>query len=147
MEVYSVGPNFTGHDDEPIDDENIAKFHDDVTVNMLPGDLVRAARQEEIKSLNTFPVCTKVPEANANGKERVCVRWCGVNKGDSSNMAVRSRLAGREFRWKGPFMQATFAATPRLESLRYVLQTCRRRHGAEIRHPAARAGLPSTSCP
>ena len=91
--MYSVGPNFTGHDDEPIDDEDIAKFYDDVTENILPGDLVRAARQEEIKSLR-------------------------------SNIAVRSRLVGREFRWKGPFMQGTFAATPRLESLRYVLQTC-----------------------
>ena len=40
MEVYSVGPNFTGHDGEPIDEEDIAKFYDDVTGNVLPGDLV-----------------------------------------------------------------------------------------------------------
>ena len=68
MEVCSVGPHFTGHDDETIDEEDIAKFHDDVTGKMLPGHLVRAARQEEIKFLNTFPVYKKVPEANANAQ-------------------------------------------------------------------------------
>ena len=78
MEVYSGGPNFTGHDDDPIDDEDIAKFYDDVTGNMLPGDLVRAARQEEIKSLNTFLVCRKVPEAKRKRQgTRLCpVVWC-----------------------------------------------------------------------
>ena len=56
MEVNSVGPHFTGHDDEAVDEDDIAKFYDDVTGKMLPGHLVRAARQEEIKFLNTFPV-------------------------------------------------------------------------------------------
>ncbi len=71
MEVNSVGPHFTGHDDEAVDEEDIPKFYDDVTGKMLPGHLVRAARQEEIKFLNTFPV-----EVNAKGKERVSVRKC-----------------------------------------------------------------------
>ena len=70
-EVNSVGPHFTGHDDEAVDEEDIAKFYDDVIGKMLPGHLVRAARQEEIKFLNTFPVYKKVPEVNAKGKERV----------------------------------------------------------------------------
>ena len=123
MEVNSVGPHFTGHDDEAVDEEDIAKFYDDVTGKMLPGHLVRAARQEESKFLNTFPVYKKVPEVNAKGKERVSVRWCDVNKGDRDNMVIRSRLVGREFRWKDPFMQGTFAATPPLESLKYVFFT------------------------
>ena len=38
MEVCSVGPRFTEHDDEPIDEEDIARFHD-VTGNLLPGTL------------------------------------------------------------------------------------------------------------
>ena len=41
MEVCSVGPHFTRHDDEPINEEEIAKFSDD--------ELARAARQEEIE--------------------------------------------------------------------------------------------------
>ena len=147
MEVNSVGPHFTGHDDEAVDEEDIAKFYDDVTGKMLPGHLVRAARQEEIKFLNTFRVYKKVPEVNAKGKERVSVRWCDVNKGDRDNMVIRSRLVGREFRWKDSFMQGTFAATPPLESLKYVfhwIQTRRRRHGRKAGHQAARAGrIPS----
>ena len=135
MEVCSVRPHVTTHDDEPIDEEEIAKFYGDVTAEMLPGHLLRAARQEEIKFLNTFPVYKKVPPTNAKGKERVSVRWCDVNKGDSNNMGVRSRLVGRESWWKDPFMQGTFASTPPLESLRYVLhwvQTCRRRYGRKL---------------
>ena len=73
MEVCSVGPHFTGHDDEPIDEECIARFYDDVTGNI-------AARQEEIMFLNTFLVYTNVPVANAKGKERVLVQWCDVKE-------------------------------------------------------------------
>ena len=50
-------------------------------------------------------------------------------------MVIRSRLVGREFRWKDPVMQGTFAATPPLESLKYVfhwIQTRRRRHGRKL---------------
>ena len=68
-------------------------------------------------------------------KERVSVRWCDVNKGERDNMVIPSRLVGREFRWKDPFMQGTFAATPPLESLKYVfhwIQTRRRSHGRKL---------------
>ena len=47
--VYSVGPNFTRHGDEPIDEEDIAKFDDDVTTKLLFGHLVRTARHEETR--------------------------------------------------------------------------------------------------
>ena len=127
---------FTGHIDEPIEDEELAKFYDDVTEKLLPGHLIREAHQEEFEFLNTFLVYRKVPEANAKGKERVSVRWCDVSKGcGSSNMAVRSRLVGREYRWEEPLMQSTFAATLPLQSLRYVLHwvhTCRRQHGRKL---------------
>ena len=59
-----------------------------MTGKLLLGDLVRAARQEEIKFLNTFLVNKKVPEANATGKERFSGRWCDVNKGDRNNIEV-----------------------------------------------------------
>ena len=31
MEVNSVGPHFTGHEDEEVDEEDIAKFYDDAS--------------------------------------------------------------------------------------------------------------------
>ena len=85
--------------------------------------------------MNMFQVYKKVSESNAKGKERVSVCWCDVNEGDSNSMAARSRLVGREFRWKDPFMQGTFAATQPMEGHRCVLhwvQTCRRRHGRKL---------------
>ena len=48
--------------------KDIAEFYDDVTGKLLPGHLVRVARQEEIKFLNAFRVHKKVPEANAIGQ-------------------------------------------------------------------------------
>ena len=83
MKVCSVGPRFTEHDDEPIDEEDIARFHDDVTGNLLPGHLVRAARQEKIKFLKTFPVYKKVPGRTQKVRN---ASWsvgasCGTNLG------------------------------------------------------------------
>ena len=42
--------------------KEIVKFYDHVTEKLLLGHSVRAARQEEIRCLNTFLVCKKVPE-------------------------------------------------------------------------------------
>ena len=63
-----------------------AKFYDDVTGKLLPGHLFRAARQDEVKFLNTFPVYKKAPEANAEGKgtclgsvEVGSVHWADVH--------------------------------------------------------------------
>ena len=88
---------------------------------MLPAKLVKAARREEVYFLKRFPVYEKVPEAMARGKRRISTRWCYVNKGDKANMLVRAKLVDREFKWQDPFMQGTFAATPSLEALRYLL--------------------------
>ena len=81
-------------------------------------------------------------------RRRVSVRWCDVNKGDRDNMVIRSRLVGREFRWKDPFMQGTFAATPPLESLKYVfhwIQTRRRRRGRKLDIKLLVLAFPPTS--
>ena len=44
-----------------------------------------------------------------------------MNKWDATHMQVRSRLVAKEFKWLGPFLAGTFAATPPLEALRYCL--------------------------
>ena len=83
MRVCSIGPH-----DKPTDEENVAKFYDGVTGLCFLKHCVSAARQEQIKFLNKFPVYKKVQEANAKSKKRVSVRWCGVNKGDCNNMGL-----------------------------------------------------------
>ena len=71
--------------------------------------------QEQIKFLNKFPVYKKVQEANAKGKKRVSVRWCGVQ-----GRLQQHGLVALESPWKNPFMHGAFGATP-LESPRSVL--------------------------
>ena len=135
LSLNALEPGATGHDVESIPEEDVEKFYDDSSGEMLPAVAVRKARREEIDFLNRFPVYRKVPAANAKGKQMVSTRWCDVNKGDSEKLEVRSRLVGREFKWQNPFMQGTFAATPPLEGLRYLfhwVQTKRRRRGVNI---------------
>ena len=56
------------------------------------------------------------------GKKPIAVRWVDVNKGDDEDPNYRSRLVGREI--KTDDRPDLFAATPPLESLRYVLSLC-----------------------
>ena len=53
------------------------------------------------------------------GRKPISIRWVEVNKGDDESPNVRSRLVAREIRTAG--MDAIFAPTPPLESLRMVL--------------------------
>ena len=108
IEVYSVGPNFTRHGDEPIDEEDIAKLYDVVTGNLLFGHLVRAARQEEIRFLTRSQCIGRSRMRTRRAKERASAGRRDVNEDDSNSMAVRSRFVGREYRWKDPFKQGTF---------------------------------------
>jgi len=136
LSVNALEPGDTGHEPGEVPEEDIAKFYDEASGVLLNSSLVRAARQEEIKFLHSFPVYEKVPEAQAVGKERVSVRWCDLNKGDDQVPNYRSRLVGREFKWQDPFMQGTFAATPPLESLRYLFHwatTVKRRGSRKLK--------------
>ena len=121
LSLNALDSGVTGHDLEDWPDEEVAQFYDDVSGEMLPAKLVKAARREEVDFLKRFPMYEKVPEATAKGKRRISTMWCYVNKGDKANLLVRARLVGREFKWQDPFMQGTFAATPPLEALRYLL--------------------------
>ena len=97
-------------------------FVDDLTVQPLPPSLCRQARQEELEYFRTKGVweLRRVAEAlQRTGRRPISVRWVEVNKGDSENPKIRSRLVAREIR--GPGQEACFAPTPPLESLRMVL--------------------------
>ena len=133
VSINSMDVGTHGHEEPDLDEYQ--EYYDDITGAMLLKELVKAARIEELEFLNQFPVYEKVPRAQASGKNFVKVRWCDVNKGDGDKMQVRSRLVAKEFRWRDPFMEGTFAATPPLEALRYVfywMTTVRRRKGRKV---------------
>ena len=85
--IYSVGCD----GGEKLDWQQHAEYYDNITGLALPSDLVKAARMDEIKFLQSFPVYVKVPASQARGKKKVSVRWVDVNKGDGQNMQMRSR--------------------------------------------------------
>ena len=97
-------------------------FKDDLTGQLLPPDLVKAARKLELDYFNGKLVWEKRPLSEARrvtGKPPITVRWVDVNKGDNANPNVRSRLVARQIRQAGE--EAIFAPTPPLEALRSVL--------------------------
>ena len=102
--------------------ENEPIFKDDLTGQLLPPELVRAARAKELEYFEAKRVWDKRPIAEARrvtGKPPITVRWVDVNKGDNLNPNIRSRLVARQIRQAGE--DAIFAPTPPLEALRSVL--------------------------
>ena len=131
--INAVEAGAHGHEEPDLD--SYVKHYDEITGLLLPADKVRAARVEEVEFLRSFPVYEKVPRSASVGKTFVQVRWIDVDKGDGDKQQIRSRLVAKEFRWKDPFMEGTFAATPPLEALRYVLHwaaTIHRRNGRRV---------------
>ena len=94
---------------------------DDVTEAELRPELVRAARDVEMKFFKDMGVYTRVPrsEQARTGGKIIKTRWVDVNKGDSSHPNYRSRLVGKEF--KTGVDDTLFAATPPLEALRLIV--------------------------
>ncbi|CAE8646723.1 unnamed protein product, partial [Polarella glacialis] len=104
----------------------IADYWDNVSGKPLPAHLVHEARDEEIAEITKRKIYVKCPVSECwqnTGKRPIGVRWVDVNKGDESNPEIRCRLVAKEIR-----RTATadfFAATPPLESLRYILSRAR----------------------
>ena len=97
-------------------------YKDDLTGQLLPPDLVRAARAKELEYFGAKQVWEKRPVGESRrvtGKPPVSVRWVDVNKGDNLNPNIRSRLVARQIRQAGE--DAIFAPTPPLEALRSIL--------------------------
>ena len=97
-------------------------YRDDLTGQLLPPDLVRAARAKELEYFNAKQVWQKRPVGEARrvtGKPPISVRWVDVNKGDNQCPNIRSRLVARQIRQAGE--DAIFAPTPPLEALRSIL--------------------------
>ena len=81
----------------------------------------REARGVEMDFFKSMGVYDYVPrsEQKLTGGEIFGTKWVDVNKGDSENPRLRSRMVGKEFR-TGPD-DALYASTPPLEALRVVL--------------------------
>ena len=94
---------------------------DDISGACLDPESVKIARGVEMGFFKDMKVYEKVPRAEQKetGGKIIGTKWIDVNKGDSDNPRIRSRLVGKEFR-TGPD-DALFASTPPLEALRAVI--------------------------
>ena len=99
--------------------ESWKKYWDDISEKELRPDLVRAAREEELKVVDEMSVWELRPISECievTGRKPVKVRWVDVNKGDDDTPNVRCRIVAKDFNVdRRPDL---FAATPPLECLR-----------------------------
>ena len=77
--MYSVGPHFTGHDDEAFDEKDIAKFYDDV----MGKNVARAPGPSSAPGGDQVPEhvagAQEGPGGEREGQGVRVVRWCDVN--------------------------------------------------------------------
>ena len=97
-------------------------FVDEISGKPLSAAGVRKARAEEIDYAVRYGVWDTVPIAEAyeyDSKGPISSRWIDINKGDEDHPSYRSRLVIQEIRQS--HIEAVFAATPPLESVRMLL--------------------------
>jgi hypothetical protein len=96
--------------------------YDEITGAVLPPDLVRQARAEEIKFMLDWGVWERALVTDCwreTGKAPIGSKWVDVNKGDATKPLIRSRFVVKEIAtYKSDDF---FAATPPLESFRLLL--------------------------
>ena len=105
--------------------EEYEEAWDDVSGAKLDTEKVKAARAEEVKVIHDFNVYDKVPVAESwseAGKAPIDTRWIDINRGDEEAENYRSRFVAKDFKWR-EVRDDTFAATPPLEALRYILSS------------------------
>ena len=97
-------------------------FVDEVSGKALNSKLVAEAQAEELDYAARYNVWTLVPVSECwkeTGAGPIGSRWININKGDEQRPNYRSRLVIQEIRHSG--IEAIFAATPPLESIRFLL--------------------------
>ena len=73
-------------------------YWDTVSGKTLPPDLVKRAREEDMKHIRNMDVYCKVPTEqciNATGKHPIGNRWVDINKSDDENPQYRYRLVAK----------------------------------------------------
>ena len=99
-----------------------AMFVDEVSGKALNSKLVAEAQAEELDYAARYNVWDLVPVSECwkeTGAGPIGSRWININKGDEQRPNYRSRLVIQEVRHSG--IEAIFAATPPLESIRFLL--------------------------
>ena len=94
---------------------------DDISAAPLNLEMVKAARQLEIRYAEQKPVWENIPRvvAKQRGWKIVKSKWIDINKGDGKTPNYRSRMFGKEF--NDSELEGVFVATPPLEALRLLL--------------------------
>ena len=109
------------------EDEELAAWpekqtFDEITGAVLPADLVKQARAEEVKFMLEWGVWERALISDCwreTGKAPIGSKWVDVNKGDATKPLIRSRFVVKEIAtYKSDDF---FAATPPLEALRLLL--------------------------
>jgi hypothetical protein len=109
------------------EDEELAAWpekqtFDEITGAVLPADLVKQARAEEVKFMLEWGVWERALVSDCwreTGKPPIGSKWVDVNKGDATKPLIRSRFVVKEIAtYKSDDF---FAATPPLEALRLLL--------------------------
>lgn len=98
------------------------EYFDDTSGKRLDGIQAPEARKKEIDNFRKMQAYTEVPVSEClekTGKAPIKVRWIAINKGDERAPNYRSRLVGKEI--KNDNRMDLFAATPPLESLKFIL--------------------------
>ena len=107
-------------------DDDWQTYIDEVSGKPLNTAKVTEARNEELAYADKYNVWTEVPTQEAwdrTGAGPIGTRWIDINKGDESNTNYRSRFVVQEIRTG--IQDALFAATPPLESIRFLLSVQR----------------------
>ena len=83
------------------EEDNWRKYWDDISGKELRGDLVRAARAEELETVRKMKVWVKVDREQCfrdTGKPPIKLRWVDINKGDETKPNHRSRIVAKEIK-------------------------------------------------
>jgi hypothetical protein len=123
VEVHCTeGSGRVKDEDEELAAWPAAVVYDEVTGAVLPPELVRQARAEEVKFMLDWGVWERAPISDCwreTGKAPIGSKWVDVNKGDAANPLVRSRFVVKEIATYKT--DDFFTATPPLEALRLLL--------------------------
>ena len=111
--------------DVEFEESDWERYWDDTTGRELKKELVEAARAEELATVRSMKVWTKVAREEClriTGKPPIKLRWVDINKGDDEDPKYRSRIVAKEIR--KDVRPELFAATPPIEYIKYLISRC-----------------------
>ena len=94
--------------------------YDEYTGILLPKDLVRQAKKDELEFVRSKRVWRIVPRSHAGRRRILGTLWASCNKGDELHPEIRCRRVAQEIKTPNASSQF-YAATPPVETLRLIL--------------------------